>query len=266
MTTAAEHIRAGDLQAARALLVEAVRANPADAVRRFELAELQIVLGEWEKADGHLQLVSTQDPTWTPVTALMRQLVRAAMARDEVFAAGRAPEFAVDPTPEVAASLAALVAARAGGEAPPTDDSVGAALRGEADGRAFEGLRDLDDRLAPVLEVLTSTGRYMWAPWSRVRVLTLRPPERLRDLVWRAAELELEDGPEGVVYLPVLYPAPAGEPTDAHRLGRATDWVEENGRVRGLGLRVMLVGEEDVALSDLTEVAVAPSPVPTAAG
>lgn len=260
MDTAADHIRAGDLGAARAKLLEAVRTAPKDVAARFELAELQIVLGEWERADGHLQVVSTQDPTWTPVTALLRQLIRASVEREEVFTAGRAPGLAVDPTPEVEAALRALVAERAGGAAPDPDadtqDETGADLAGEVDGRAFQGLRDADDRTAGVCEILTSTGAYMWAPWSRVRRLSLRPPERLRDLVWRAAELELEGGPEGVVYLPAIYFAPAAEMTDAHRLGRATDWVEAGGRVRGLGQRCLLLGDDMAALGEIGELAV----------
>ena len=219
MPTASQSIRDGDLHGARATLVEAVRGAPADAARRFELAELQIVLGEWERADGHLSVLSTQDPSWTPVTAVLRQLIRGALARHEVFEAGRAPELAVEPTPELEAALRALVAARDGdARSPASPEDVGATLAGECDGEAFVGLRDLDDRLAGVLEILTGDGRYLWAPWSAVRSLELRPAERLRDLVWRAA---------------------AG--------------------VRGVGQRCLLVGERDLAFGDIGSLNVVPA-------
>lgn len=261
MQTAAQQILAGDLQGARATLVEAVRLHPSDATHRFELAELQMLLGEWERADGHLTLASTQDPTWTPLTAILRQLIRAAVERQEVFEAARAPEFAVEPTPALEQALRALIAEREGSSEidPASADEVGATLTGEIDGRPFTGLRDLDDRTAGVLEILTGGGQYMWAPWSRVRSLAFRPAERLRDLVWRAAELELEEGPSGLVYIPAIYSAPGAQMTDALRLGRETDWIERGGRTHGLGQRCLLVGEDVVALGEITELTLRPA-------
>ena len=105
-------------------------------------------------------------------------------------------------------------------------------------------MRDLDDRTADVLELLTPTGKYVWAPWSQVVSLTLRPLERPRERVWRPAELELRGAPSGVVYLPMIYPAPAEAMTDALRLGRETEWVDRAGLTCGLGQRCLLVGEE----------------------
>ena len=39
---------------------------------------------------------------------------------------------------------------------------------GTCDGKPFDDLRDLDDLVAPVFEVLTSTGKYYWIPMERV--------------------------------------------------------------------------------------------------
>ncbi len=111
--------------------------------------------------------------------------------------------------------------------------------------------------MADALEVLTSTGKYYWIPWGRVTSLTIDPPERLRDLVWRKAELEVHEGPNGVVYIPATYLGGAGEPSDAQRLGRETEWVEEGGLTRGLGQRCLLVGDEIVALADIKSLAIA---------
>ena len=260
MSTAADLIKAGDLAGARAALVETVKRSPADAEARYALAETLIVQGEWERADGHLDLVSTQDPSWGVLVALVRQLLRAAVHRDEVFAKGRSPDLVTPPTPEIETALRILLEARTGDEAGALREAADAEapdLSGTCDGRAFDTLRDLDDRTADVLELLTSTGKYVWAPWSAVVSLELRPIERPRDLVWRAAELELRDGPTGVVYLPMIYQAAAGSLTDPQRLGRETEWDEQGGLTCGLGQRCLLVGEDLVPFSSIGGLSVA---------
>ena len=259
MTSATDLIRSGDLPGARAALVEAVKRAPADAGARYALAEVLILQGDWERADTHLDLASTQDPTFGTLVALLRQLIRAAVHREEVFAAGRSPDLVTEPTPQVETALRILLESRTGEGAAALREAADEAapeLVGTCDGRAFGGLRDLDDRTADVLELLTPTGKYVWAPWSQVVSLQLRPLERPRERVWRPAELELQGGPSGVVYLPMIYPAPAEAMSDALRLGRETAWAERAGLTCGLGQRCLLVGEDMVALSGLGELTV----------
>ena len=191
--------------------------------------------------------------------ALQRQLVRAAKHRDEVFAAGRSPDLVTPPSPAVETALRILTESRAGGDAAALREAADAQapeLTGTRDGAPFATLRDADDRTADVIEVLTSTGKYVWAGWSEVVSLELRPVERPRDLVWRAADLELRDGPTGVVYLPTTYYAPPAELTDAQRLARETDWTERGGLTCGIGQRCLLIGEDLVPLSTLHELTV----------
>lgn len=257
--TASEMIQAGDLAGARGSLTEAVRRAPADPAARFALAEVLILLGEWERADTHLDLASSQDPSWGALVALQRQLVRAAKHREEVFTAGRSPDLVTAPTPAVETALRILLEARTGADAAAMREAADAEapdLTGLCDGRPFTTLRDGDDRTADVLELLTSTGKYVWAGWSEVASLELRPVERPRDLAWRAAELELRDGPSGVVYLPMTYEAPAAELTDALRLGRETGWTERSGLACGLGQRCLLIGEELVPFATVRALSV----------
>lgn len=256
LTAAGDLIQSGDLAAARAAALDAVKRAPADPAARLQLAEALILLGEWERVDTHLDLASTQDPSYGTTVALIRQLVRASAQREAVFTAGATPELVTEPTPAVEAALRILVAGREGGDASALREAADEAapdLSGVCDGQPFDALRDLDDRTAEVLEVLTPTGKYVWAPWSQVTSLQLKPVERTRDRIWRPAELDLKDGPSGVVYLPMIYPARPEAMTDPLRLGRETAWVEEGGLTCGLGQRCLLVGEEMVVFSSLGE-------------
>ena len=258
MDETATQIRAGDLQGARASAVEAVKRRPADPKARLALAEVLVLLGEWEKVDTHLDLASTQDPAWTQISALGRQLVRAAAHREDTWAHGRPPDLVADPDARIETALRILAESRAGGDV--------ATLRAEADAAlppvqlrmndaALEGWRDADDRCADVLEVLTSTGKYVWVSLAQVSALALRPVERERDRVWRPAELDVVGGPSGVVYLPMIYPAPPGATlTDAQRLGRETDWTEAGGLACGAGQRCWLLGDDLVAAAEAGEI------------
>ena len=153
-------------------------------------------------------------------------------------------------------SLAALVAMRAGDLAEAARQAEAAeAARPHASGKhgdaAFDDLRDADDLLAGSFEVLTTTGKYFWIPTERVQTLEFHAPKRPRDLLWRRASMSVADGPDGEVYLPAIYVA--DDPlTEALRLGRETDWREtEGGPVRGVGQRLLIVGEDAVPMMDL---------------
>jgi len=244
MSDPATLLRDGDLTGLRALFSDRVRAQPAKAAHRLDLADVLIVLGELERADALLDAAAAQDTSVAVPVALARQLVRAATAREDCFASRRPPELVTEPDAGLTAALARL----AGSDAPEADT----VLTGTVDGRPFAGLRDGDDRTAEVLEVLTSTGKYVWVSLAQVASLKPRQPERLRDLVWRQAELEVRGGPSGIVYLPCIYP---GAATDAQRLGRETDWVEAEGR--GLGQRTFLVGDDALTFGEFAELAVA---------
>jgi type VI secretion system protein ImpE len=143
------------------------------------------------------------------------------------------------------------------------------ALAGTCDGQPFVDLRDLDDLTAPFFEVLTSTGKYFWVPMERVELIEFRKPSHLRDLIWVRAHMVVQNGPDGEVYLPSLYPGTATEADDRLRLGRFTDWRGgEAAPVRGVGQRTFLIGEADRPILGLQELSIQlPSaPIPTSEG
>lgn len=252
---------AGALTAANA----AVRRAPTDIGARVLLAELLAFSGNIERADVVLDACADLDPTAAIVVAEFRQLLRGETARRQLFSEGRVPEFLGEPTAAQRSALAAIVALRNG------DAAEAARLAAEAEaarphpagtlrGAAFDDMRDADDLLASCFEVITTTGKYFWIPPERVLLLEFHPAKRPRDLFWRRATMQVADGPDGDVYLPVLYPpttkAAADAMTDPLRLGRATDWQQagDGGPTMGLGAVTVLVGEEALTWLEIDKI------------
>jgi type VI secretion system protein ImpE len=89
--------------------------------------------------------------------------------------------------------------------------------------------------------------------------MEFREPVRARDLLWRRTHLIVRDGPDGEVFLPVLYPGAAGEPDERIKLGRMTDWRGgDNAPSRGVGQRIFAVGDLDVPILELKTVTFGP--------
>jgi type VI secretion system protein ImpE len=255
-------LRAGKLDDAVAAAQAAVRKAPSDLNARVLFAELLCFAGNLERADVILDAASAIDPSTAMVVAEFRQLIRADMARRQLFRDGRVPEFLDDPTEAQRLQLAALVALRAGDLAEASRQAEAAEasrprVPGKHNGEPFDDFRDVDDLLAGSFEVLTTTGKYYWIPTERIVSAEFHPPKRPRDLFWRRCSMSVAQGPDGDVYVPVIY-APEDPMTDTLRLGRETDWRQaEGGPVRGVGQRVFLVGEADVAIMDLGKLQIA---------
>jgi type VI secretion system protein ImpE len=259
-TQASEHFRAGRLQDAINAALADVKNNPSDTDRRGLLAELLCIAGDWERADKQIDTIGRQDPQAIVSLSLIRQLIRAELSRKECFADGRPPELLKEPTISLKKSLEALVAIREG------DASAAASLLAEAeeqrprvngncDGQDFADFRDLDDVTSGVIEVLTGAGKYYWIPVETVQSIIFQPPKRPRDLIWRQAEMTVEDGPYGDVYVPATYFGTSEQPDDQLKLGRGTDWSGGDGEpTRGRGQRMFLVGEAALPIMQLTNI------------
>ncbi|MDB5306038.1 MAG: ImpE protein [Gemmataceae bacterium] len=260
MTTASEAFQAGRLADAVSAAVEQVRANPADRVKRFFLAELFLFTGELDRADKQLDVLAAPDAPDLMAVTLFRQLLRAETARREVFAHGRVPEFLTQPAEGVKLHLEAAILLR---ENKPAEAAALLAkaeqsrpvVAGTCDGTAFDDFRDLDDLTAPVLEVLTANGNYYWVPTDTVELIEFQPPARAHDLYWRAAHMVVKDGPDGIVYLPALYHGSHLDPRETIRLGRETDYTGGDGLpYRGTGLREFIVGPDAKPILSLTKI------------
>jgi len=256
--TPGDLFKAGKLPEALTAATAAVKKSPADLGARVLLAELLTFSGNFERADVILDAASNIDPTALTVVSEFRQLLRGETARRQLFRDGRVPEFLGEPEPTEQASLAALVALRAGDLAEATQKAEAAErvrprAAGEMGKQKFDDFRDADDLLPGLIETITSTGKYYWIPLSRIQTMMFHPPKRPRDLIWRRCSMAVTDGPDGDVYIPAIYVSDPEHTTDAQRLGRETSWTEEGaGPIRGFGQRTFLAGDEALGIMDLT--------------
>lgn len=249
--------RAGRLAAAVDAAGAAVRKAPSDIATRILLAELLLFTGNYERTDVLLDAAGQIDPEAVLVVAEFRQLLRAEMARRQFWCDGRVPDFLGEPTESQHLLLAASVSMRAGdvveaGKFAAAAEAIRGHSCGSADKIAFDDFRDVNDLCAGTLEVLTTTGKYFWIPVGRVSSIDFHPPKRVRDLFWRRATMSVKDGPDGDIYLPVIYANEAVVVDDATRLGRTTAWVGDAGApVRGIGQRTFLIGDDAFEIMSL---------------
>ncbi|MFT5322564.1 MAG: type VI secretion system protein ImpE [Planctomycetaceae bacterium] len=252
--TSHEAFQAGRLTEAIELATDTVRNSPTDTDARSFLAVLLCFAGEWERADKQLDSVKLQSTELAIGISLVRQLIRAEQARDDFFNVGRVPEVTNEPSEHLQLTLRASVEQREGKLAEAavliaSAEEKRPTVTGAHGEQEFSGIRDLDDLLAGVCEVLTSNGKYYLVPFDQIVLLEFKPPEKPLDLLWRQARMIVDDGPDGEVYIPVLYHSSSVSGDEQLRMGRATDWVgDDSGPVRGVGQRELLLGDDTHSL------------------
>lgn len=264
MSNPSEQFDAGDLSGAINATLELVKQHPIDTGKRAFLCELFCFAGDWERADKQLELIAKQDAEAMVGAGLIRQLIRAATARQEFYQEGRLPEFLGEAPPLLQRHLKASIALR--GQAVSEAAHLLAEAEkqrrptpGRCNGKPFDDWRDLDDLCAPFFEVFTSNGKYYWIPFDRVQVIEFRAPEHARDLLWRSAHLTFAEGSDAEVFLPALYVDSSASSSDRLKLGQMTEWRNDgDGLTRGVGQRMFLAGEEAQAIMELERVEFSP--------
>ncbi len=263
-TEIAAMLDAGSLSPAVETLGGRLRAAPADHVARALLAELLCLAGAFDRAEAQLAVLAQQTVDRPVAIARLRHLIRAASAREAWFNQGAVPALLGEPTPAQRAAMELALAMRAGDASLVSErlehaESLRAKTPGHADGVAFDDLRDVDDRCAWFLEILTGDGGYMWVDMATVAGLRFQPAARPIDLLWREARLALHDGRVADIVVPAQYVSP--QPSEAQRLAQVTDWQEgPGGAFSGSGQRLWLAGEEARGVLDLHEVTFAAAP------
>ncbi len=256
MPTPKELLDAGDLNAAIEALTREVREAPADQHKRTFLFELLAFAGDWDRAEKQVTAVAGADAQSQMATGVYRGLLQAERDRARVFAGKARPHFLRAVPSYVEKSLAAIgqisegsfSAARAlldeaEEERPP--------LSGKRGDEAFGDLRDFDDVLSGVVEMVFQ-GKYTWFPLEQAKSLEPNPPKKLRDLIWPGAHITADDGTSGDVFLFALYPGSSSHADNLVKLGRMTDWKSLSDDLQaGLGLRSFLVDDADVSIFEL---------------
>ncbi len=254
---AQELFEAGRLAAAIEAQVQAVKGAPLDGGKRTFLFELLAFAGEFERADKQLAAIGAEASEKGWAASVYQNLLVAEEMRRKVFTGSKRPEVFL-AAPDFLMKRLDAIGFLAAGQTPAAvaalaeSDEAAPPVSGTLNDKPIEGLRDADDLLAPILEVMVLRD-YIWVPWSQVKELEVEPPTHPRDLLWAPARLVLSDGEQRRCYLPALYPNTHAAADDALKLGRMTDWIvpDDDGPVRGVGQHVLVAGEGDLGLLDV---------------
>ena len=218
---ATQLFREGKLAEAIQALGAELRGNPADAQRRTFLFELLCFAGEYERAQKMLEVLAGGSPDSATGALLYHAALHAERERQQLF---EKREYPPDTT----------------GDEP---------ISGTLNGNPFETIEDADPRVGRRLEVFAA-GNFLWIPMKNIASMEMRPPKRLRDLLWAPAVIK--PGPEmqamelGEILTPALAPLTWRSEDDEVRLGRATVWEEdEEGVEIPLGQKMLLVDGEE---------------------
>lgn len=251
-------VAAGRLIEARQQLTQEVKSNPSDSSKRTLLFQVLAFLGEWEKADKHLDMMVSLNPQLETGVQVYRNLTNAERQRKEVAEGKRIPGFLTKAPAYLQLYLVAWEKVKQGKfeEAGPLYDQV-EELRpmpcGTLNGRPFEGLTDTDTFLSAFLEVIMHD-RYIWVPFESLRELSVVQPKTLFDLMWVPARFLTWEGLNANCYLPVLYPDSCLHEDERIKMGKMTDWVSlGDGFWRGVGQHVYRIGDEEFSILDIRD-------------
>jgi type VI secretion system protein ImpE len=239
-------------------LMARVRTQPSEPKLRIHLAQLAMLLGQWERALTQLQAAAMTDASALPFAQTYREAIRCERLRERVFAGELAPPALGEP-PHWFALLAQALAQRAAGQHAAADAlqaeayDAAPATAFELDGQAVAWLADGDSRLGPVCELLLG-GNYYWIPFDDVDTLEVEAPTDLRDLVWIPARLTLRNGGQHPVLIPSRYPGSAESGDDGLALSRLTRWdALSESAWAGLGQRMWVSDRGEHPLLDIRE-------------
>jgi type VI secretion system protein ImpE len=259
MDRAEASFRAGNLAASLQELQIDIRQHSADPKRRIFLAQLLMLLGQWDRAITQLNVIGELDSAALPMARAYRSAIECEQIRRKVFAGERSPLLFGEPEPWIAQLLSALSLEGQGKFADAQQLRTLAleaapATGGTLNGKAFEWIGDSDTRLGPIFEVLLN-GAYYWVPVHRVRSIAIEAPADARDLVWLPARFMWTNEGEAMGFIPTRYPGSEAIDDDAIRMSRRTEWKEiAAGAYQGLGQRLYSTDEDECGVLEVREI------------
>jgi type VI secretion system protein ImpE len=262
-THPSEFLKSNDPVAALAALQSMVRANASDPKLRIFLFQLLCILGDWKRAIAQLKLCAELDGLAIPMAQTYREAIICEVYREKVFAGEKDPLIFGEPQEWVALMIEAN-RALANGNAQKASGLREKAFAqvpdagGTLNGERFDWIADADMRLGPLLEIIVN-GRYFWMPFSAIGTLTVDEPEDLRDSVWTAANLKLQNGGEFVALIPTRYVGTTTSGDHAAMMARSTTWADIGSDTHvGTGQRLLTTGDSDTAIMDLRKLEMDP--------
>lgn len=263
MTTAEQHLQAGNLQEALVHLQNQIKKDPANAKLRTFLFQLLAVLGEWDRALTQLNISGDLDAANLAMVQTYREAIACEVLRKQIFLGKKTPLVFGQPAQWLALLQQAL-ALNAKGQHQEAQSLRNEAFElapvstGTLNGEDFAWLADADSRLGPVLEAIIN-GRYYWIPFSQIQQIQLEEPADLRDMVWTPAQFVWTNGGDAVGLIPTRYPDSENAQDSALRLARKTEWTELNDETFiGLGQRLFSTDKNDYALMDCRDIIITP--------
>jgi type VI secretion system protein ImpE len=220
-----ELFKAGKIDEAVKVLASELRNDPTDIRSRTFLFELLCFLGELDRAERQLDILSDLSKEAGMGTLIYRSALQAERLRREMFDKKTFPETPVDPAPQVVLN-----------------------------GTPVGTIEDADPRIGARLEVFAA-GAYLWLPFAHISSIKIEAPKRLRDLIWIPAILNTSSTCGGLslgeVMIPALTPLAFRHPQDSVRLGRETLWEDVEGSAVPIGQKMLLVDGEEFPILDV---------------
>ncbi len=216
---ARELFQAGKIADSIQALAAELRNDPTNVRNRTFLFELLCFMGELDRAERQLDILSDLSKEAGMGTLIYRSAIQAERLRREMFDKKTFPQTVAEPP-------------------------RGAILNGTR----FDTVEDADPRIGPRLEVFAA-GSYLWLPFAQIASIRIEAPKRLRDLIWIPAILKTAPKCGGLdlgeVIIPALTPLAFRHQEDSVRLGRQTVWEELDATVVPAGQKLFLVDGEE---------------------
>lgn len=253
----------GKLTEAIGMANSGVASDPRDLRLRLVLVQLVCFTGNWDRVEKIAKQLDALDPNKDHIalTNFINQLSIAELQRKAVWNEGMVPDF-VQPPDEVTKKLLWASSCARSGELSQYQEALAWILENAprlsltVNDEKHDGFRDLDDQTCTVFEAHTIQGNYLWIPHHLVKTIEVSKPTRLVDHLWSKARLTLTDDSNLGVYLPGMYfHSFDAETDDSIRLGRETNWNDNNGVEVGMGRRIFGAGDDEFTVFDFENAA-----------
>jgi type VI secretion system protein ImpE len=222
---AKELFQTGKVEEAIQALAADLRKDPTDVRSRTFLFELLCFMGELDRAEKQLDILSDLSKEAGMGTLVYRSAIQAERMRREMFDKKTFPQTAADAITEVTLN-----------------------------GAPYSAIEDADPRIGARLEVFAA-GSYLWLPFAHIASIRMEAPKRLRDLIWIPAILRTAPQCGGLdlgeVMIPALTPFAFRHSENAVRLGRQTVWEDTEGAMVPVGQKVLLIDGEEFPILEV---------------